>query len=79
MNSRDFCYWLQGFFELSDTPEMPPGTYQTLTSGQMTTIKNHLAMVFKTEIDPTFGPAPMQSALDHLHGKVTPGGATMRC
>lgn len=44
MNSIDFCYWLQGYFELSDEKE--------LTEHQIDIIKNHLNLVFKHEIDP---------------------------
>jgi hypothetical protein len=47
MTSKDFAYWLQGFFELSDanTP---------LTEKQVQTIKNHLKLVFLHEIDPSY-------------------------
>ena len=44
MNSIDFCFWLQGCFELNDNKE--------LTETQVTAIKNHLNLVFKHEIDP---------------------------
>lgn len=47
MTSRDFCYWLQGLFELDSPKE--------LNVRQTTLIKKHLAMVFKHEIDPSFG------------------------
>lgn len=43
MNSIDFCYWLQGHFEISSAKE--------LTEEQVTIIKNHLNLVFKHEID----------------------------
>lgn len=38
MTERDFCYWLQGFFEVAK-PE-------TLTSEQIQEIHNHLKLVF---------------------------------
>lgn len=38
MNSQEFCYWLQGFFELTDA--------QDLTPAQVDMIKRHLALVF---------------------------------
>ena len=60
MQSRDFCYWLQGFFELS-------GTKTPLTKEQCKTIKNHLAMVFAHEIDPSFGTPEERTALQDLH------------
>lgn len=44
MNTIDFCYWLQGHFELSDK--------DTLNEKQVLAIKNHLNLVFKHEIDP---------------------------
>lgn len=43
MKSRDFCYWLQGLFEL--------GKPITLDQTQVELIKRHLALVFKHEID----------------------------
>ena len=43
MYSRDFAFWLQGFFEISDAKE--------LTEEQTTMIKKHLNLVFKHEID----------------------------
>ena len=58
MTSRDFAYWLQGFFELSDIT--------TLDEKQTELIKRHLNMVFIHEIDPSF-PAEQQAALDDAH------------
>ena len=45
MNSRDFCFWLQGLFEVANP--------QFLTEVQTSVIKRHLALVFKREIDPS--------------------------
>jgi len=59
MTSRDFCYWLQGFFEVAKPA--------ALTEEQTVLVKQHLAMVFKHEIDPSFGDAKVQAALDALH------------
>jgi hypothetical protein len=59
MTSRDFCYWLQGFFEISETTE--------ITEKQLQVIKNHLNMVFKHEIDPSHGDAAHQKALSEVH------------
>ena len=39
MNSVDFCFWLQGYFE-------------PLTAKQVEVLKNHLSLVFRHEIDP---------------------------
>ena len=47
MTSRDFAYWLQGFFELTDS--------DTVTLEQVKMIKNHLNMVFHHDIDKSFG------------------------
>jgi hypothetical protein len=52
MTSRDFCYWLQGFFELSTASGE---NTMLLTEDRIELIKNHLAMVFVHEIDPSFG------------------------
>lgn len=73
MTSRDFCYWLQGFFEINGSSG---NKYQDVTSGQVECIQKHLKMVFVTEIDPSFKPA-ITSALNDIHN---PGGApVMRC
>ncbi len=60
MTSRDFCYWLQGYFELSSAEG-------GLNEEQADTIEKHLAMVFKHEIDPSMGSVDVQSALDAIH------------
>jgi len=44
MNSIDFCFWLQGYFEISEDTH--------ITSKQCDIIKAHLALTFKHEIDP---------------------------
>lgn len=38
MTERDFCYWLQGYFEIAEPV--------TLTSQQVAVIKEHLQLVF---------------------------------
>lgn len=58
MTSRDFAYWLQGLFELSDV--------KSLDEKQTDLIRRHLSMVFIHEIDPSF-PAEQQEALDAAH------------
>lgn len=61
MTSKDFAYWLQGFFELSDanTP---------LTEKQVQTIKNHLRLVFLHEIDPSYSDDPtVQKIFQNIH------------
>ena len=39
MSETEFCYWLQGFFELSGSDELTPAQIQM--------IKSHLNLVFK--------------------------------
>ncbi len=58
MTSRDFCYWLQGYFELTAAP--------ALTKDQTAMVQRHLNLVFKHEIDPSIGgnAADLQAAHD---------------
>lgn len=58
MKSVEFCYWLQGMFELDDP--------KTFNAKQTELIKKHLHMVFKHEIDPSY---PDAKKLDRIHGK----------
>lgn len=48
MNERDFCYWLQGLFELQDPDFLNEKTTKI--------IKDHLALVFKKETPNYFRP-----------------------
>lgn len=69
MTSRDFCYWLQGFLEISGksrNPEKP-----SLDKEQVECVGRHLAMVFKHEIDPSFG--QQQPDLAKVHQGLTMG------
>lgn len=60
MKSTEFCYWLQGFFELSET--------NSLSERQTEIIKNHLKLVFKYEIDPSYSDDPkVQDELQAIH------------
>jgi hypothetical protein len=60
VQSRDFCYWLQGFFELH--PDI-----KRLNSEQIDLIKKHLHLVFTHEIDPSFkSPDPKKSDEQHM-------------
>ena len=63
MTSRDFAYWLQGFFEISGTEAL------TMNAEQVTMVRKHLAMVFVHEIDPSMGDKPHQDKLNSLHNK----------
>ena len=70
MTSRDFCYWLQGYFEISGQKE--------ISEAQTDMIKRHLALVFKHEIDPSI-PDP-DGSLQAIHDGNKPNGETLlRC
>jgi hypothetical protein len=82
MTSRDFVYWLQGMFELTDTKQ--------LDERQTALVRAHLALVFVHEIDPSAGPTEHQVELNKIHGDaggvkpptiggVGPGGVIYRC
>jgi hypothetical protein len=74
VKSVEFCYWLQGLFEV--------GEPETLNAKQVDLIKRHLNMVFVHEIDATY-PKEHQDALNAAHAGETPklniGGPVMRC
>lgn len=78
MKSVEFCYWLQGLFEV--------GEPATLNAKQVDLIKRHLNMVFIHEIDASY-PADQQDALNsehsiagsHLVQSVKPGEPRPRC
>jgi len=66
MNSRDFCFWLQGYFEISDA--------KTMTDEQVEVLKNHLRLAFVHEIDPlreSQTPASVKE-LNNTHDGVVP-------
>jgi pentose-5-phosphate-3-epimerase len=71
MTSRDFCYWLQGYFELTNPTE--------LNFNQIETIRKHLDMVFIHEIDPTFGGQKEQDKLNNIHNGNTLRPPLARC
>jgi len=43
MQTRDFCFWLQGLLEV--------GKVETLDAGQVELIKAHLDLVFKHDVN----------------------------
>ena len=80
MTSRDFCYWLQGYFELTNPQE--------LSVRETTLIKQHLNLVFKHEIDPSVdgGNPAVAAELQAIHdGKLlfnkphAPTDVVVRC
>lgn len=92
MNSRDFCFWLQGWFEVQFG-----NSAASMDASQAEIVRKHLALVFKHEIDPSQGPPEHQAELDAIHNPPSPltsgsgaqqisigpahgpGGVTMRC
>lgn len=60
MEPRDFCYWLQGYFEIH-------GERGALLPNQVDLIRKHLALVFAHSIDPQAGPPEHQAKLNAIH------------
>lgn len=77
MTARDFCYWLQGLFELG-----APGH---LTPQQTDLVKRHLALVFKHDIDSPDPTGELQATHDGTKpprptiGGSGPDGTLYRC
>lgn len=71
MRSRDFCYWLQGFFEVAGKHTRPNGYNDALhiTPSQAECIQKHLALVFIHEIDPSMP----SNELDTVHNPMNIG------
>lgn len=69
MQSRDFAFWLQGFFEFSKATK--------LDEHQTELIKKHLSLVFIHEIDPSFGDS--NEKLNEAHFPVSTGDKLIRC
>lgn len=65
MTSRDFVFWLQGYFEVADPT--------TIGEKETEMIKNHLNLVFKHEIDPSMGGPEHQKELNAIHKPQTFG------
>lgn len=63
MNSREFCYWLQGWFELNKTIDTREGA----TAETLQVIEKHLQLVFIHEIDPSAGGPQHQEKLNAVH------------
>ena len=72
MTARDFAYWLQGYFEIH-------GKAVSLSPDQIGLIKRHLALVFRHEIDPSFGDEAQQTALNSIHDQPEKPGFLARC
>jgi hypothetical protein len=63
MTSRDFCFWLQGYLEISSLND----SQISLSYEQIGMIRSHLDLVFVHEIDPSMGDKEHQDALNHIH------------
>jgi hypothetical protein len=60
MKAAEFCYWIQGFFELSESEQLTPR--------QVEIIKNHLKLVFYHDIDPSYSDDPeVQVEMQAIH------------
>lgn len=70
MTSVQFCFWLQGFFEIGGTAHQPQTP--SLAAEQVQVIKKHLALVFKHEIDPSQGSPEHQATLQEIHDAFKP-------
>ena len=82
MTSREFCYWLQGYFEIEGAT---PKSYRDMTPESLEVIKRHLNLVFKHEIDPSYGDEAHQEELNAVHnpdsqfGETGFSGKILRC
>ncbi|AXQ69167.1 hypothetical protein HOU02_gp558 [Caulobacter phage CcrBL9] len=65
MKTHEFCYWLQGLFEIADP--------KTLDENQVRIIRAHLDMVFLHDIDKRY-PAEQQKALNAIHNGLKVAG-----
>lgn len=59
MKATEFCYWLQGLFEMAEPV--------ALTEKQTALVKAHLALVFVHDIDPSYGNEKVQKVLNAIH------------
>lgn len=73
MTAVQFCYWLQGYFEVRAASGEPGGSISTK---QSEVIQRHLNMVFSHDIDPQAGGPEVQHKLNDIHGSK---GSTPRC
>lgn len=65
MTSREFCYWLQGWFELN---ESLPDSSKIQHNPTLDMIKNHLNLVFYHEIDKTYSEdQKVQQEMNEIH------------
>lgn len=77
MTPDQFCYWLQGFFELKKTIDHRDGS----TPETMKMIEDHLQTVFQkvTPPFPTLPNTPIVDWSDYTKGGPLPGGVRIIC
>lgn len=61
MTSRDFCFWLQGYFEIAGESD--------IDQKQVEIIKKHLNLTFIHDIDESMGDKDHQDKLNEVHDK----------
>jgi len=71
MKPSEFCYWLQGFYEISGESKM------TKEQGDM--VKRHLALVFKHELDSPDPSGELQAIHDGEQSVLPEGPILYRC
>lgn len=79
MKASEFCYWLQGYFELSE--DQTP-LCEGLNSNAVDTIKRHLSLVFVHDLDPSQVAEKLQEIHDGKKpqiGGTGPNGEIYRC
>lgn len=74
MKATEFCYWLQGYFELHGDIGA-----EGLSKRQVDLIRNHLALVFVHDIDPKAGPPEYRKILNDIHSGQGTGDIRMNC
>lgn len=79
MRSSEFCYWLQGYFEINEAdPESP----KEINEKQVEMIQRHLSMVFVHDLDPKQVADKLQQIHDgnnHLIQKPGNSSVVYRC
>jgi len=71
MKAESFCYWLQGFFEITNPKD--------INIDQLNIIKNHLNLVFFHDIDPKMGDIKHQEKLNDIHNPNVKPESLQRC
>mgnify|MGYP003553117332 CR=1 FL=1 len=73
MTAQEFCYWLQGYFELSD------GTHKSLTVDQAEVIRRHLSLVFVNRTGGAPAGDPVKMVTGITSGANASAGYTVHC